>query len=476
MLLCDDCGVPLRENKCPICGKPGKWNASDGNSIATLKVDNLFFNFSFELPFNSQEAVSILIAPNGYGKTTLFHFLNFLLHPSYENLAPILGVPFKRIACIMKDGSEFGVALGKCNPEDTSTEVQNILSSQNGHLFYWYKDKYKNIHRWCLDRILKDNLSLYRRALKGYKETRSVENESKYILDQLFATLRNHLSIQNVKFIPADRLFVSEERKNSIYSDLNLNNMNETISKMIRRAKKEYEIKYIQVINKYMEHLVAVNLSRENSDAYYGNTTEKDIIRIKERLTTKWNTYSEKIRTYTELDLLKEYYKEKSYSWDFSGDDYDHTNKILIIVDELLTRLLEAMEPIDILYRKFELFLKIINERLAMTDKKISLYQGKLIVLSKATEGNMPIAILSSGEKNDLFLFYELIFSTDDIGLVLIDEPEISWHIEWQMSFIDRLMEICEINHFQAVVATHSPSIINGHIDLIAERVNKYYV
>ncbi len=148
----------------------------------------------------------------------------------------------------------------------------------------------------------------------------------------------------------------------------------------------------------------------------------------------------------------------------------------MIILDELLTCLLKALEPINELYRKFDLFLKIINNRLSVTNKRISLDKGKLIIISDTDNEKMPLSVLSSGEKNDLYLFYELIFSTDQTGIVLIDEPEISWHIEWQMSFVDLLKEISETNHFQAIIATHSPSIINGHIGLIAERVNKYYV
>lgn len=39
---------------------------------------------------------------------------------------------------------------------------------------------------------------------------------------------------------------------------------------------------------------------------------------------------------------------------------------------------------------------------------------------------------LSSGEKQEIVLFYELIFETDSQLLLLIDEPEISLHIMWQ--------------------------------------------
>ncbi len=482
MLMCDKCDAPLENNRCPECGK---WFAPDSDRIAFIRVDRLFSKFSFEITFASPETVSILIAPNGFGKTTMFHFINFMLFPSYESYIPILGIPFRRIVCVMKDGGEIGLAQGRCNQEDTSVEVQRILSSQSVHLLYWYKDKEGIVHRWWLDKALKDNLSLYTRLLKPSTDKSATEDKTKHILDCLFADLRRKIPTISMKFFPADRLFVSEEKKNSVYSDLNLENINETVSQMIRAAKNEYEKRYIRTINKYFNDLAVTNHLYENSQNHYGRLTEKEIVSIKERLTEKWKIYADKVQLYTEQDLLAEYFEANSYkergalkpnSNLFSCDKYDHTNECLLIVDELCSCLLEAMKPIDELYRRFKLFLEIINERLSVSDKRIALNQGKLIVQQNGIKNKLPLSVLSSGEKNDLYLFYELAFSTEEVGLVLIDEPEISWHIEWQMSFVDRLKEICEMNSFQAIIATHSPSIINGHMELIAERVNKNYV
>ena len=49
----------------------------------------------------------------------------------------------------------------------------------------------------------------------------------------------------------------------------------------------------------------------------------------------------------------------------------------------------------------------------------------------------------------------------------MIDEPEISLHVAWQMEFIDILERICKLNGTQAIIATHSPDIVNGHDDLL---------
>ena len=77
--------------------------------------------------------------------------------------------------------------------------------------------------------------------------------------------------------------------------------------------------------------------------------------------------------------------------------------------------------------------------------------------------------LLSSGEQHEVILLYDLIFKTSSDTLVLIDEPEISLHIDWQLSFLSDLESITELTNPQFIIATHSPSIIGNRIDLSQE-------
>lgn len=75
--------------------------------------------------------------------------------------------------------------------------------------------------------------------------------------------------------------------------------------------------------------------------------------------------------------------------------------------------------------------------------------------------------MLSSGEQHFLVLFFELIFNAKNKQLVLIDEPEISLHVSWQVNMVDRLIEISNLNNNKFVLATHSPSILRNHRDCV---------
>ena len=76
---------------------------------------------------------------------------------------------------------------------------------------------------------------------------------------------------------------------------------------------------------------------------------------------------------------------------------------------------------------------------------------------------------LSSGEQNELVLFYKLIFHAAKGDMILIDEPELSLHISWQNKFIQDLIEVTSINDVSIIIATHSPDIIDENWDLKVE-------
>ena len=69
---------------------------------------------------------------------------------------------------------------------------------------------------------------------------------------------------------------------------------------------------------------------------------------------------------------------------------------------------------------------------------------------------------LSSGEKQMIIQVYELLFRAQSGTLVLIDEPELSLHMMWQMNYLKNLSQIAQLRGFQCIVATHSPQIFNS--------------
>ena len=136
----------------------------------------------------------------------------------------------------------------------------------------------------------------------------------------------------------------------------------------------------------------------------------------------------------------------------------------------------KKLDPFDGLAQKIKLFKSIVNKRFKHKRLEISAEGGicfiSTVVKKDANEyESIPLSSLSSGEQNELILFYRLIFDSKSDDLILIDEPELSLHISWQNKFIKDLKEVTSINDVSIVIATHSPDIIDDNWGLRVELV-----
>ncbi|MBA9900922.1 AAA family ATPase [Burkholderia cepacia] len=69
---------------------------------------------------------------------------------------------------------------------------------------------------------------------------------------------------------------------------------------------------------------------------------------------------------------------------------------------------------------------------------------------------------LSTGEQNRALTYAKVLSVAQEAALILIDEPEISLHLHWQMGFHKSLCEILDgYRRYHVVIATHSPVIIS---------------
>jgi len=99
----------------------------------------------------------------------------------------------------------------------------------------------------------------------------------------------------------------------------------------------------------------------------------------------------------------------------------------------------------------------------------MSIDKDKGFVFQALDKSDIPADELSSGEQHELVLFYELLFKVKENTLILIDEPELSLHVAWQLQLLKDLQEVSTLTHFDALIATHSPEIIDDRWDLTIE-------
>ena len=127
----------------------------------------------------------------------------------------------------------------------------------------------------------------------------------------------------------------------------------------------------------------------------------------------------------------------------------------------------EKLGVFDEIRARVELFKELVNKRFAYKQLDIERQAG-FRFRTAAGQQLLPTD-LSSGEQHELVLLYELLFKTKQNALILIDEPELSLHVAWQVEFLNDLTRIIKLSSFDVILATHSPQIINDKFDLAIE-------
>jgi hypothetical protein len=98
--------------------------------------------------------------------------------------------------------------------------------------------------------------------------------------------------------------------------------------------------------------------------------------------------------------------------------------------------------------------LQALIERLFSGNKRLVLGDTSVEVRGK-NDIKIGLQSLSSGEKHILRILFE-VMSVERSSLI-IDEPEISLHIDWQRELVKAIMELNP--HLQLIAATHSPEV-----------------
>ncbi len=108
---------------------------------------------------------------------------------------------------------------------------------------------------------------------------------------------------------------------------------------------------------------------------------------------------------------------------------------------------------------RVDLMRDIVNERLVGKRLEITSANGYEV----HTTGGMPLDLedLSTGEQHLLVIFHRLLFHARPGAIALVDEPELSLHIDWQDPFLSDIARVVELVPMSVLVATHSPDLVS---------------
>lgn len=147
----------------------------------------------------------------------------------------------------------------------------------------------------------------------------------------------------------------------------------------------------------------------------------------------------------------------------------------MLVLKTYLEDIQEKFYLLDFFSQQLDIFCNSINDLMAFKYIETSSDEGIIIRGSDNVKNDtLSLSNLSSGEQHLIVLIGKLVFNTDKNSLVLIDEPEISFHPEWQEKFLDIIDKISKLNSFTVIVATHSPILIGDRWDCVIELAEQH--
>ncbi len=110
-------------------------------------------------------------------------------------------------------------------------------------------------------------------------------------------------------------------------------------------------------------------------------------------------------------------------------------------------------------------FFKFADKEMMLDDRF-----GIRFKMNNASKTIIPVTALSSGEKHVLLQLFELVFDGKSGDLVMIDEPELSFHPAWLNVYVTVLEKIQDFKleegrEMQIILATHSSMLVGGRWD-----------
>jgi predicted ATPase len=163
-------------------------------------------------------------------------------------------------------------------------------------------------------------------------------------------------------------------------------------------------------------------------------------------------TFDAPFYTLTEKEMKRKPYIKSTLDEELENAIAQYIDYQLNISNEIIFNKIPPSKA----FAKKLLFIETINRLFQITEKVMDIKDNKLaFILKDGTKINW--YDLSSGEKQLLIILLTVLCQDEKNAILIMDQPEISLHLEWQKELISIIRKINP--HCQIIIATHSPII-----------------
>ncbi|MGL5051389.1 AAA family ATPase [Cetobacterium sp.] len=438
--------------------------------VKYLEIKELFGEKNLEIFF--KDGINILIGKNGTGKTTILEIIDSLVNLKIERLSKI---EFKTILLEMQDV--------KFTAEKTKNKlVLKIEGLKSDEKIIEKKfniiEESKNFYK-----IEEDEFGDERRVY--YREFSSENRKNILQLKIFLAAIKkqevhyltlNRQGVASAAVLRRERLRIGE--KNDVFG---LDEVEKTIKVEYSNILRHYET----YNNEFKKQVLLTPFSVDKKSDLkssvekvlkFDKNIEKQIEEAFLSLEIPQESYNslvgeyfktlyEKKKELEKLDIETVLTSPIANEEEFELLLFSLDNIKLEYAYHIIEKAKEIKEKKKKIYTKIEKLTVIVNKFYSEIGKKIRVNDvGGLDIRNvKNEEKKINLEKLSSGEKQILTLFTFLIFNTKETsgGIFIMDEPELSLHIDWQEKISDSLNGVSELNQY--IIATHSPEVIGNY-------------
>lgn len=422
--------------------------------ISNITIKKLYGIYDYDINLPKSD-VFLITGPNGYGKTTILSIIDKLLHKEFVFF---LYTEFEMISIQFDSGYNILIKkydklrVSNSDDEDGITgqgwnSIFYLTSEPDGLEFKYsldYEKIEKEYRKYCLkaptereiDRGLYDNTYNW----KGLGKKDAIEDllENMIIRDpEIYARIAKDEGVEQflVYMKQLDCSFLAADKRLN-YAIEKISSVEDVCRRFEKYCRRNYSY-YLEKAQVYDNEMLSRILKFDSSK------------------------YSKE-----EYEALKFKIEDKIKKMKFFGVDsnIELREYNLQKADVLSAHIDTIRKKVEFCYTflgAIDLFYQCIQKK-CFSNKDIRISRNGIEFLSKGNGYIIPPDKLSSGEKNEIIMFYYLIFEVKNASILLIDEPEISLHISWQDEFVSEIETIASLKGLQVITATHSPSIIGG--------------
>ncbi len=413
--------------------------------LQSINVIKLFGIFDYKITMKP-DGVTILTGPNGFGKSTLLKCIDAMYRGDILFFSRLDFEEIEFVSDSIHTSFKIRKNEGELYINDVEVQVKSISDDvfrraiRRPYLMRVDEDRWidrRNDIAYSREELIQNYLN---ESIVFRIPTENEDEDSQISISLQDISKEMRELVGNTKFIKEQRLII--ERWNHRDDKLVINTIDE-LPKRFKDRMYDVSSKYSAMANSLDSSYPSKLFSTTN-----GITKDEYIEKLK-----SMNEKFEKLTKYdiSDMKVLSEVAFEEQHA------------KALKVYFEHFEKKYDVFK--DFVYQ-LELFTEIVNSRLKFKEIRITREDGIAVYKKHGTQNKLSLNQLSSGEKQEIVLFYELIFEIEQNVHLLIDEPEISLHIEWQLKFMDDLLRIADYKNVKVTVATHSPQIISNHWDI----------